>query len=169
MEEKKKETLDELFEGTFLEELLEFSGTTGPSQLVGEKEKVIGQMNSLERRLWEMSETYKHMSKEIMALLNNNQVPEEKKASTANRGQALQSTAVATKELMWASIRNRIPISLDIDTVGIREEFKIVMFKNEDKSSSLLKNLKNSGGIVIVIPDLPIEEGNKGPGPTSIN
>jgi hypothetical protein len=137
MDNDKKMTLDELFEGTFMKELLaEDLVQNEPKEDIDIErgEEVIGEMTELERRLFAFSSKCMKIGGGIHLKVEYESLSREEEANLMEAMANLASIGKAVKKLLWATIRDRLVIELAGPySVGVRREFKIVRF--EDRSS----------------------------------
>ena len=101
--------LDKLLAGTFLGKILEADGFEfiSPNNPIDEQEREINEMNELEKRLYSFADNQIAICK-----------------SDEDQITVLSSQIKAARELMWASIRERVGCCDGF--IAIREGFKIV-------------------------------------------
>lgn len=142
--------LNELFKGTWLEDLL----TTDPAIVTGDPEpgeEVIGEMNELESRLWGLSDKLSMASHMLEAQMRFGGVANnEEKERKFNMMSELQQQASAAREVMWCCIRERL-CSLEPRSMGIRTGNVVVLFHQKklapsDMLKSILGGIKITGG-----------------------
>lgn len=164
--------IPEIFKGTFLEEVLNFSGeipeiTRDPDRkLMGETE--IGSMNQLEKTLYALASQKKAQREAIVEavcrkhpdkitdeeiemyqnIFDKQATPEQKSEHARLNKQEKQ-----TWKIMWNLIKIRISGASDMPTIGIRPGYKIVMGVDVE---DMLEGLFGGGiaGMVIKVGSL---------------
>lgn len=133
-----KDLLEKFFEelGMFVD----FGVQAEPESEVKRGEKVIGEMNDLEKGLYNFLEQKHKEHDDIMerATLLESQKKKEKEKSelVAEHTKNHRAIKIANK-IMWASIEERFQTSEEATGTGIRKGFKIVeTFKDESHSIS---------------------------------
>lgn len=116
---------------------------TEPEQEVEEGEKVIGEMNDLEKGcftfLSEKSKEHEEISEKGLELLLCSDEEEVKKQmeELKYRHQKIHKAMNVARSIMWASIEDRFSTSEGSTCTGVRKGFKIVeIFEDETHSIS---------------------------------
>ncbi|MFA6999785.1 MAG: hypothetical protein WC241_01580 [Candidatus Paceibacterota bacterium] len=132
-----KELLKNFFEGIGL--FTDYENHVEPEEDVKEGEKIIGEMNELEKGLYSFIDEKEKEHKSLIEQMES--------AGEAGNHETLEKfslehakndrVAKLASKIMWASIENRFQTSEEATGTGIRKGFKIVeIFENETPSMS---------------------------------
>lgn len=123
--------LNELFEGTFLEQLKEIDGKC-PTEPIAEEETLVGLMEIVERKLFALSQYYAKMGSLLKAKADYDAGSQEEKQSLITAKIEAFGCGKVIKELMWALIRERLSATTANNNIGVREKFQIVTTKDNE-------------------------------------
>lgn len=132
-----KELLKKFFEelGMFVD----FEAQSEPDSKVEKGEKVIGEMNDLEKGLYNFIEQknkeHKEIEEKAVLLADQKKKEKEKAKLVADHAKNHRVTEIVRK-IMWASIEGRFQTSEESTGMGIRKDFKIVETFEEESSMS---------------------------------
>ncbi len=124
-----EKSLDEMFKGTFIEEIKEVDEFAEPNDPVRFEESILGEMDDLEKRFYTVSRKKGKMAKLLHVELEFGNGSDSEKAKQLSMVKDLAGESNALVEMMWCLIRERIgdaPIG-----IGVRSGFKIVGLSEE--------------------------------------
>ena len=133
-----KELLEKLFQELGL--FVDFKSHTEPEQEVKKGEKILEEMNVLEKNCFTfLSEKEKEHEKlkEAIMLLGDKKGKKQEIAKLEHQHLKLHKAMEVARCILWASIENRIQSSEGSTGIGVRKGFKIIeSFEDEPPSIS---------------------------------
>ena len=139
MDFQKVITDNPFLEGTFIQELLETMATGqfiyDIQDEVAEGEKVIGEMNNLEKAAYVLLNKYEEIESKIVDYFrgetDETHTPEEEAEMNRQLATCRARFRVASR-LMWENIETRLAVTMESGArgIGIRADFKIVQIFN---------------------------------------
>lgn len=151
-----KELLEMFLKGLGL--FTEYENHSEPEQEVREDEKVVGEMNDLEKGCFTViSEKKKEREKIIeegmVALCFDEEEEKEKEKQMQElkcRVQKIDKTSDVARSIMWASIEERFPASKESTGIGVRKGFKVVEMLDHENDDFMPGMIMPGMGMMII-------------------
>jgi len=128
---------------TFLEllplELKQVKDFIEPEEELKPKETIIGEMSDDHKRLYTLS---RYMIKEALDLLASLAISVKDKESLLAKSRQLKTKVSILHELFWLEIKDDFDLWNTDGTIGVRQGFKVVVYKEEDRGEDPLDFIK---------------------------
>jgi hypothetical protein len=113
-----------------------FKKYVDPEQPVAEGEKILGEMNDLEKGMYTLmdkkdKECEEIKEKAVDLLLSDKKIGKGVAEKLDKQHSMIHATKDFAQKILWASIRSRVERTEGYDTLGLRKDFKIVESKGE--------------------------------------
>lgn len=141
--------LNELFSNTFLKELTDIEDKDPGQPVDNEKEKGVGTMEPVERKLYALGMGYARTASLLLTGAEFDAKDKEEKESLLLAEMDAKACAIILKDIMWSLIKDRL--SLQKMNIGVRENFQIVAWQKDENSNPISELLKGKLGSVKTI------------------